>query len=33
VAFDGRVWTAKDSPEGWVTDRGAAKDVVVIRAG
>ena len=33
VAFDGRVWTAKDSPDGWVTDRGAAKDVVVIRAG
>jgi hypothetical protein len=33
VAFDGRVWTADDSPDGWVTDRGAAKDVVVIRVG
>jgi hypothetical protein len=33
VAFDGRVWTAKESPAGWVDDRGAANDVVVIRVG
>ncbi len=32
VAFDGRVWTAEDS-DGWVVDRGAARDVVVIRVG
>jgi hypothetical protein len=32
VAFDGLVWTAADS-EGWVVDRGAARDVVVIRVG
>ena len=33
IAFDGRVWTAEDSPDGWVSDRGADKDVVVIRVG
>jgi hypothetical protein len=33
VAFDGFVWTAEDSPDGWVIDRGAARDVVVIRVG
>jgi hypothetical protein len=32
VAFDGLVWTAEDS-DGWVVDRGAARDVVVIRVG
>ncbi|MGH3456790.1 hypothetical protein [Aeromicrobium sp.] len=31
VAFDGLVWTAEDSPDGWVVDRGAARDTVVIR--
>ena len=30
VAFAGRVWTAEDSPDGWVVDRGAARDAVVI---
>lgn len=33
VAFDGLVWTAEDSPDGWVVDRGAARDAVVIRVG
>lgn len=31
VAFDGRVWTAKNSPDGWTNDRGAVSDTVVIR--
>ena len=34
VAFDGHVWTAADSPDGWVVDTRAAsgaRDVVVIR--
>ncbi|MGI9086062.1 MAG: hypothetical protein ACR2FE_12390 [Aeromicrobium sp.] len=38
VAFDGLVWTAEDSPDGWVVDRRpdqqrAARDAVVIRVG
>lgn len=36
VAFDGRVWSAKNSPDGWVADTRAASgapDVVVIRVG
>lgn len=31
VAFDGRVWTARNSPDGWITDRGAVRNEVVIR--
>ena len=36
VEFDGHVWTAENSPDGWVVDTRAAsgaRDVVVIRVG
>ena len=36
VAFDGHIWSAEDSPDGWVADTRAASgapDVVVIRVG
>jgi hypothetical protein len=32
IAFDGKRWTAADSPDGWVTDGGAQRSVVTVDA-
>ena len=33
ITFDGRHWTAEDSPDGWTTDRKAARDAVAVTTG
>jgi hypothetical protein len=32
ISFDGKRWTAADSPDGWVTDGGANRSVVTVDA-